>query len=133
MREYELIIDEALKKGMFPTRTIPINAEWLWDAYGFRLDRGELLGYVVSDDDDLVTLSGIDFHYNWPYPQFIVGESYNILIVRNILTEEDLVYQVSDDYGTVVLIATVDEFTYGWGSLMAVSYTHLTLPTILLV
>jgi hypothetical protein len=121
MREYELVIDKALTKGLFPTRSIPTNSEWLWGALGFRVGREVLTGYRISDDDDLVSISGIDFHYNWPFPQFIVGESYNILVVRNALTEEDIVYQVSNYYGTVVLIATIDEAGYGQGGLMEVA------------
>lgn len=120
MREYELIIDEALRKGLFPTRTIPVNANWLWGALGFRIDSEELLGYVESDDAGLQG-SGVDLHYNWPYPQFIVGERYNILIVRNALLEEDLVYQVNSDYTVIGLIATVDQLTYGQGTLMEIA------------
>ena len=118
MREYELIIDKALKKGLSPNRSIATNSEWLWQAMGFRVGREDLEGYDISSDDPL---SAVDLHYNWPFPQFIVGEAYNILVVRNILTEEDIVYQVSDDYATVTLIATIDQLTYGTGSLMEVA------------
>lgn len=121
MREYELVIDKALTKGLFPTRSIPTNSEWLWGALGFRLGREVLSGYKISDDTDLVDISGIDFHYNWPFPQFIVGDTYNILIVRDILAEVDFVYQVSNYYGTVVDVATIDEAGYGQGGLMEVA------------
>ena len=119
MREYELIIDKALKKGLFPTRSIPTNSDWLWQAKGFRVGMEGLEGYKVSDEEPF---SGVlDLYYSWPFPQFIRGESWNILVVRNDLTEEDLVYSVSDDYATIDLIATIDQLTYGQGGLMEVA------------
>ena len=77
MREYELIIDEALRKGLTPERNIPKDTEWLWQALGFRIGRGGLEGYENSTDNPL---SGVvTMLYSWPFPQFIQGERYKFL------------------------------------------------------
>lgn len=116
MREYELIIDEAINKGLSPERSIPVNDDWLWQALGFRVGRHDLEGYKISDDTPLASLA--DMYYNWPFPQFISGENYNILVVRDTNLHVDKVYQVSDDYSTISLIHDIDESVYGLGTLM---------------
>uniref|UniRef100_A0A6M3IKS4 Uncharacterized protein n=1 Tax=viral metagenome TaxID=1070528 RepID=A0A6M3IKS4_9ZZZZ len=116
MREYELVIDNSIKKGLTPQRSFPINDEWLWGALGFRVGKDDLEGYQLSDNSPLGGL--VDMHYNWPFPQFIVGEAYNILVVRDNILTKDAVYQVSDDYATITLIHDIDQLTYGQGTLM---------------
>jgi len=119
MREFELIIDEALKKGLSPERSIPINDQWLWIAFGFRIGKHDLEGYKVSDDTPLDGL--VDIDYSWPYPQFITGERYNFLISRDSTVDmEDSVYQVADDY-TITHIFDIDVLTFGTGTLMEVA------------
>jgi hypothetical protein len=89
------------------------------DCLGFRCGRNDLEGYQICDDDPLSGLVTID--YSWPFPQFIVGERYNFLIVRDdILDMEDKVYLVGDDY-TITHIFDIDELTFGKGSLMEVA------------
>jgi len=96
MREYELTID-SLKKGLSPERSIPVNDEWLFECLGFRVGKNDLEGYEISDDDPLTGV--VDMEYSWPFPQFIVGEKYNFLIIRDaLLNHEDKVYLISDDY-----------------------------------
>jgi len=119
MREFELIIDEALKKGLYPDRSIPVNDEWLSGALGFRIGKHDLEGYEISNDHPLEGL--VDLDYSWPYPQFIVGERYNFLISRDSTVDlEDSVYLVADDY-TVTHIFDIDQLTFGTGTLMEVA------------
>lgn len=134
MREYELIIDNSIKKGLTPQRSFPINDEWLWGALGFRVGKDDLEGYQLSDNSPLGGL--VDMHYNWPFPQFIVGEAYNILVVRDNILFKDAVYQISDDYATITLIHDIDQLTYGQGTLMEVAdfgeYTFMTNGVVML-
>lgn len=119
MREYELIIDEALKKGLSPGREIPSGTDYLWVAKGFRVGRFELEGYVVCNDDPLTGL--VDMLYSWPFPQFIQGERYNFLVIRDsVVNNEDKIYVVTDDY-TVTHIFDCDELTFGESQLMEVA------------
>ena len=119
MREYEIIIDEALKKGLSPEVSIPVNDEWLLECLGFRIGKKNLEGYQVHDDTPLAGV--VDLDYSWPFPQFIQGERYNFLISRDALVDhEDSVYLVSDDY-TVTHIFDIDELTFGIGTLMEVA------------
>ena len=119
MREYELVIDEALKKGLSPERNAPVNSEYLWQALGFRIGRGGIEGYEVSTDDPF---SGVvDMLYSWPFPQFIQGERYNFLIIRDsVVNYEDKIYLVEDGY-TVTHIFDCDQLTFGVGDLMEVA------------
>ena len=119
MREYELVIDEALKKGLSPERNVPVNSGYLWQALGFRIGRGGIEGYEVSTDDPF---SGVvDMLYSWPFPQFIQGERYNFLIIRDdVVNYEDKIYLVEDDY-TVTHIFDCDQLTFGTGDLMEVA------------
>lgn len=119
MREFELIIDKQLKKGLSPERSIPVNDDWLLDCLGFRCGKNDLEGYQVCDNEPLIGL--VDIDYSWPFPQFITGERYNFLIVRDSVVDmEDKVYLVGDDY-TVTHIFDIDELTFGKGSLMEVA------------
>jgi len=119
MREYELIIDEALKKGLSPETVIPTGTDWLWQALGFRIGRGGLEGYRHTDEDPLA--GRVDVLYSWPFPQWITGERYNFLIIRDsVVNMEDKVYLVADDY-TVTHIFDCDQLTFGLGTLMEVA------------
>ena len=119
MREFELVIDEALRKGLSPERSIPINDSWLFECLGFRVGEHDLEGYRFSDDEPF---SGVvTIGYSWPFPQFIVGERYNFLIIRDSTVNfEDKVYLVADDY-TTTHIFDIDDLTFGTGTLMEVA------------
>jgi len=119
MREYELIIDEALKKGLNPERTIFSGSDYLWQALGFRIGRRGIEGYRPCDESPLDGL--VDMLYSWPFPQWITGERYNFLIIRDsVVNMEDKVYVVADDY-TVTHIFDCDVLTFGLGTLMEVA------------
>ena len=110
MREFELVIDEALKAGLSPKLTTPSNSQLLYECLGFRC--GKLgLGPYKELTNPLPALFSIE--YNWPYPQFLVDETYNILVVRDLINMEDVIYTVSDDHATVTQIAVCDQLTYG--------------------
>lgn len=118
MREYELIIDDSLKNGLTPEENLHIKVPYMLACNGFRCGKSGLEAYKLLDDPIPVT---VDMHYTWPFPQFIVGELYNILVVRDTVAGADYVYSVSDDHATVTLIATIDVATYGTGGLMEVA------------
>jgi len=118
MREYELTID-SLKKGLSPERSVPMNDEWLFECLGFRVGKNDLEGYEISDDDPLIGV--VDMEYSWPFPQFITGEKFNFLIIRDaLLNHEDKVYSISDNY-VATHIFDIDELTFGVGTLMEVA------------
>lgn len=118
MREFELKIDEAIVQGLTPLRQTPFNAQLLLECLGFRLGPGALEPYRSLTNP---FPGAIDLHYLWPFPQFITGELYNFLIVRDEAGGADLVYIISDDHATVTLIATLPYLTYGIGTLMEVA------------
>lgn len=112
MREFELIIDDALRHGLHTERNIPFNVPFLTQALGFRCGRGGLEKFPTGDEP----LDGSAvMYYVWPFPQYIVGEEYNLMIVRNSATASDYIYSVADNDLTTVLIATIDVATYGTG------------------
>jgi len=116
MREYEYTIDKALRAGISPARAIPSDSNWLWRALGFRVGMTELEGYAESDNDPLA--GRVDMLYSWPFPQWLSGERYNFLIIRDsVVNYEDKVYVVADDY-TVTHIFDCDVLTFGTGTLM---------------
>ena len=115
MREYELIIDEALKVGLSPEQMTPSNAQFLFECLGFRCGKLGLEAALLGDNP---LPSTINMHYNWPFPQFLVGDTYNILIIRDLITNADYIYEVSDNHDAVTLIATLSHAIYGLGSLM---------------
>ncbi len=119
MREFELIIDKALKAGLTPVDTIPTNTQILSECFGFRCGKAGLERYKPLSNP---IPSTIDLYYNWPFPQFITGELYNFLIVRDSVTnQEDIVYLLSDDHLTVTHVFSIDELTFGKGELMEVA------------
>ena len=118
MREYELIIQDALKNGLTPFDITPFNTQILEELLGFRCGRAGLERYIALDNP----LPAIpDMYYNWPFPQFITGERYNFLIVRDLFAHEDRIYSISDDHLTVTFMFAVDELTFGVGTLMEVA------------
>lgn len=119
MREFELVIDEALRNGLSPFKMTPFNSQLLQECLGFRLGKVGLEKYEQKTNP----LPGTtDVLYSWPFPQYITGERYNFLIVRDVLVNhEDVVYHISDDHLTVTHIFSVDVLTFGQGTLMEVA------------
>jgi len=115
VREFELIIDQSLKNGLTPEENLHIRTPYLLGCNGFRCGKSGLEGHKRLHNPLPVT---VDMYYNWPFPQFIIGEFYNILVVRDSLTSNDYVYTVSDDHATVTLITTIDGSIFGVGTLM---------------
>ena len=118
MREFELAITKALKAGLSPEYTLNFNTELLWEALGFRCGRGGLEPFNLGYNPLPVT---IDMYYSWPFPQFIAGERYNFLIIRDTVNNEDAIYSISDDMETVTYVFSVDQLTFGQGTLMEVA------------
>ena len=119
MREYELVVDEALKNGLTPFDHTPFNTQILRECLGFRCGKSMLELYDLLDNP---LPAPTDLLYSWSFPQFITGEGYNFLIVRDSITNhEDVVYSVSDDMNTVTLIFSIDVLTFGQGTLMEVA------------
>jgi len=118
MREFELIIDEALKNGLSPEYTTPLNTQVLYECLGFRCGKLGIEPYKVLTNPLPVT---VDLLYKWPFPQFLTGERYNILVVRDMVNIEDVVYLVSDDHLTVTEIFSIDSLTFGVGTLMEIA------------
>lgn len=118
MREFELIIDEALKNGLNSEISVP-DPSSLWIALGFRCGRKWIEGYEICNDDPLA--GRVDMLYSWPFPQWLAGERYNFLIIRDsVVNNEDKIYLVADDY-TVTHIFDCDQLTFGLGTLMEVA------------
>lgn len=118
MREFELIIDEALKKGLAPEAVVPLNSQWLYECLGFRCGRLGLEAFVEGTNP---LPSTVDMYYNWPFPQMIMGDAWNILVIRDSVSDEDIVYLVSADMTTITHIFTIDALTFGNGALMEVA------------
>lgn len=115
MREFELVIDEAFKTGLSPEEYVPSNSQLLLDCLGFRCGRAGLETYKELTNP---ISAAIDMYYKWPFPQFIVGDKYNILVIRDPINQEDDVYLVSPDHSTITHIFSIDELTFGKGSLL---------------
>ena len=118
MREFELLIDEALKNGLSPEDKLPVNAQFLFECLGFRCGKARLESHVLLTDPIPVT---VDKYYDWPFPQFITGDAFNILVIRDTTNQQDSVYSVSADHLTITSIFDVDELTFGKGTLMEVA------------
>jgi hypothetical protein len=117
MREYELTIDKALLSGLSP-EPVPVNAEFLSQCLGFRCGKTRLESHVLLTNPIPVT---VDMYYSWPFPQFISGDKYNLLIVRDTLNHQDTIYSLSADHATVTHVFDIDELTFGVGGLMEVA------------
>jgi len=114
MREFELVIGEALKNGLSPERA-PFNSQLLYGCLGFRCGKLGLEAALLGGNPLQVT---VDLHYNWPYPQFLSGDTYNILVIRSLITNADYIYAVSNNYLTVTLVSTLSHAVYGLGTLL---------------
>lgn len=114
MREYEWNIDKALTRGLSP-EPMPVNAEFLYQCLGFRCGKARLEPHVLLTNPIPVT---VDMYYDWPFPQFLAGDAFNILVIRDTVNQQDSVYSVSADHLTVTHIFDVDELTFGKGGLM---------------
>ena len=102
MREFELIIDEAFKKGLSPLYTPPTNSQYFWECLGFRVGKEGLDAYKPLDDP----LSYLAPDMVWPFPQVITGDGYAVLVVRDALTGYDTAYSISEDHETVTELFT---------------------------
>lgn len=118
MREFELNIDEALKKGLAPEAVVPLNSQWLYECLGFRCGRLGLEAFVEGSNP---LPSSLDMYYNWPFPQMLMGDAWNILVIRDSVSDEDILYSVSNDMSTVTHIFTLDTLTFPKGDLMEVA------------
>ena len=116
MREFELVIDDAIKAGLNPETKSPINTPFLYDCLGFRCGKSGIERYETLNNPLPSTL---DIHYSWPFPQVVTGERYNILVVRDSsVNHQDDIYSISDDGLTVNHLFTIDQLTFGTGSLL---------------
>lgn len=114
MREFELVIDEALRNGLSPEQMTPDNLQVLYKAYGFRCGKIGLEKYSVLTNP----LDGVvDTDSNWPYPVVFSGELYNLVYVRDLTAGEDRIYSFNDDFTAPTLIATIDHAVIGIGTL----------------
>lgn len=132
MREFYTTIDEALLKGLKPEVRIPRNSPYLQECTGFRIGRKAIEGTEFLYNP---LPPGLDMHYNWPFPQFLKQESYKILVVRDSVAMEDIVYSLDSSYNATQIFA-IDELTYGKGTLMELAdfgeYAFLTNGVIML-
>ena len=119
MREFEYVIDEELKNGLNPFDSIPIGSKVLEECLGFRCGKLGLEEYVPM----INPLPGaFSINYSWPFPQFLQGEKYNILVIRDSSVNlEDKVYSISDDFSTINHIFDIDKLTFGLGELMEIA------------
>ncbi len=134
MREFELMIDKSLTNGLAP-EPMPTNAEFLYQCLGFRCGKGRLESHVTLTNPLPV---GLTLYYNWPFPQMITNERYNILVVRDSLIQHwDSVYLVSADHSTVTHIFNIDELTFGVGTMLEIAdfgeYIFMTNGVLMLV
>ena len=118
MREFELVIDEALKNGLSPLRTTPFNTQLLKECLGFRCGELGLERYRYKSNP---LPSYLDIEYSWPFPQYITGEKYNLLVIRDIYAAADIVYSISDDHTNIEHVGTYSHASFGVGSLMEVA------------
>ena len=115
MREFEAEIDEALTVGLRPDRRMPRNSQVLTECLGFRIGNSGIEGTELLTNP---IPAAVDMHYNWPFPQFLVGEEYRILVVRDAVNMEDVVYSLDSDYSIATQIFAIDQLTFGQGTLM---------------
>ena len=118
MREFELTLDKSLTNGLAPN-LLPMNAEFLSQCLGFRCGKSRLESHILLSNPLPATL---DLYYNWPFPQMITGEKYNILVVRDLLIQHwDSVYLISADHSTITHIFDIDELTFGVGTMLEIA------------
>jgi len=119
MREFELTIDEALRNGLSPFKATPFNSPYLNEFLGWRLGKAGPEKYETKDNP--IVLGTLV--YSWPFPQYVTGERYNFLIIRDNITDHaDKVYEVSDNHATINHVFDIDVLTFGsYGTLMEVA------------
>jgi hypothetical protein len=115
MREFELLIDEALTKGLSPVKNMSVNSQFLYECRGFRCGKTGL-EKATECTNPLPPIE--DMYYQWPFPQFFQGESCRLMVIRDPFQLEDAVYSISSDFSTVTKLYAIDQLTYGQGSLM---------------
>ncbi len=115
MREFELVIDEALKKGLAPKSMVPANTQLLSECIGFRCGA---FGLEAAPLGNNALANAVSLDYSWPFPQLLQGERFNILVVRDDFEMADKVYNLSNDLSNITHIFDIDESTFGKGSLM---------------
>ena len=115
MREYYITIDDALRAGLRPEIKTPKNSPVLSECLGYRVGRLGLEGIrgLTNPLPDTVALL-----YSWPFPQFLRGEKYRILITRDDFLVEDRVYSLDETYTTATLVFSIEGLIYGQGTLM---------------
>ena len=114
MREFYTTIDEALLTGLKTEIRVPRNSPVLHECLGFRIGKRAIEG-IESLSNPLP--AALDMHYNWPFPQFLKQESWKILVVRDAVNMEDVVYSLDANYNATQIFA-IDELTFGQGTLM---------------
>ena len=114
MREFYTTIDEALLTGLKTEIRVPRNSPVLHECLGFRIGKKAIEGIEFLYNPLPVAL---DMHYNWPFPQFLKQESWKILVVRDAVNMEDVVYSLDASYNATQIFA-IDELTFGQGTLM---------------
>jgi len=118
MREFELIIDEELKRGLRTEKVTSSGNRGLWGCLGFRCGTHWLEGYTHLDHH----IGGpFEISYSWPFPQFIFQDRHRILVIRDDLTSRDIVYSVNDDYSVMTQLFALNHGIYGIGTLMEVA------------
>jgi hypothetical protein len=126
LREFYTKIDEALLKGLKPEFRTPRNSPVLHECSGLRIGKKAIEGTEFLYNPLPPTL---DMHYSWPFPQLLKQEKYKILIIRDSVGMEDIVYSLDAHYNATQIFA-VDELTYGKGTLMELadfgSYAFMT-------
>ena len=115
MREYELVIDEGLKKGLSPVQIVPFNSQLLYECLGFRCGKGGLEAQKILTNPIPPIY---DIYYSWPFPQVLVGERYIIVVVRENINGRYQIYFATEDCHVMTPIASIDDPTYGLGGLM---------------
>jgi len=110
MREFETIID-YISKGLRPRGRSRRNAEGLVECYNLRCGPRGLEPYTPLSNP----ISGVDLSPSWPFPQLITSTRYKFLVTRDEVGGQDRIYEVSNDYSTITLIALISHSTYGVG------------------
>lgn len=127
MREFYTKIDKALLSGLIAEPKAPRNSPFLHECSGIKIGKDAIEGIDFLYNP---LSSALDIPYSWPFPQFLKQEKYKFLIVRDSITQlEDIVYSLDSHYNATQVF-TIDELTYGKGSLMELadfgSYAFMT-------
>ena len=112
MRELELQLHDALRAGLKPEYSLPMQGLALVDCNGFRCGKLWLEGHRPLIDP---LINYIDPVYNWPFPQVLSGSKFNILVVREEDQLEDRLYSLSPDGLKSEFIISLDWDVFGRG------------------